>query len=344
MRKDDVFGVPTMKCVTKDMPTMLLVNPHSRRGRRAFEEYRHELGDAVNLVDAALTETPEDMGSRMRQGLRQGVARFVVGGGDGTLSQAADVLIGTPGILGVLPLGTGNTFSHGLGLPRDTAELVKILAEGPLARYDVGLAVKDDQQKVFLNSLTMGFSERLVELLSRENKDRLGYAAWIIEFRHALARTPTMDVLLTWPDHSDRFFTRQLVLVNGRTIAAGISATPTSSGQDGLLEVFRLGDPSLLSIVRLGIKLLTGRLLTDREAHYAAMTEIAIDTRPPLPVNIDGEIWLTPPLTCRVIPGALWVITPSSGGQSPDRWPLVTRTLGGPRSLMPRVRPYSAKP
>ncbi len=332
-----------MKSVTPELPTVLLVNPHSRRGHQVFHEYREELGQRLNLVDAALTQSPDDMAERIRHGLDRHVVRFIVGGGDGTLSQAADILADTEGILGVLPLGTGNTFSHGLGLPQSPRELAKLLTEGPISRYDVGVAVKGNQRKVFLNSLTMGFSEQLVELLSRESKDRLGYLAWIVEFRRALHRTPTMDVRLSWPHGGDAFLTRQLVVVNGRTIAAGIAATPASSGQDGLLEVFRLGGPSFLSMLRLGTKLLTGRLLTDREAHYTAVTEISIETHPALPVNIDGEIWLESPISCRVNPGALWVIAPSSQGQSPHRWPLVTRTLGGPRPLMPRIRHYSAR-
>lgn len=330
----------SMKLVTPDLPTILLVNPASRRGGHTFEDFRASLGQSLNLVDAAMTTSVSDMQRRIQTGLNQGVLRFIIGGGDGTISQAADILAGSPGILGVLPLGTGNTFSHGLGVSLPHDELVALMTEGPVVRHDLGLAIKGDQKKAFLNSLTMGFSERLVELLSRERKDSLGYFAWIVEFRRALARTPVMQVRLTWDDGQDTYETRQLLVVNGRTIAAGIAATPASSGQDGLLEVFRLGNASLLSILRLGTKLLTGRLLTDQEAHYRAVTHIAIETDPALPVNIDGEIWLEPPLSCRVLPAALWVITPSAG-KHPRRWPLVAQTIAAPRALMPRVRHYS---
>lgn len=330
--------------MTPELPTLLLVNPRSRRGSQTFQRIVSDLANRLNLVDQALTDSAEDQTNRIRRGLDQGIRRFIIGGGDGTLSAAADVLVGSDGILGVLPLGTGNTFSHGLGLPSRWQALCHLLAEGKVARYDVGLAEKDGGQRVFLNSLTMGFSEQLVELLTREAKDRFGYLAWIVEFRRALARTPTLQIKLSWPEGQDSFLTRQLVVVNGRTIAAGISATPISSGQDGLLEVFRLGGPSLFSIVRLGTHLLAGHLLTDREAHYTALTEVTVETTPPLPVNIDGEIWHTPPLTCRVLPAALPVIVPTHQGTVPDRWPLLTRTLGGTRALLPRIRTYTGRP
>ncbi len=307
--------------LTPSIPTLLLVNPESRHGRAQFSRYRDLLQDALNLVDAALTTSRRDMEARIKQGLSNDVRRIVVGGGDGTLSCAADCLAGTDGMLGVLPLGTGNTFAHGLTLPASPSELVKLLAQGPVARYDVGLAVKDSESTKFLNSVTMGFSERLVALLTRESKDRLGYVAWIAEFRQALANTPPLSITLRWPGGGDTFETRQLVVVNGRTVAAAISPTPASSGQDGLLEVFRLGDPSLLSILRTGTKLLTGRLLTDKDARYRTVDEVTVDAAPRMPVTIDGDTWLTPPLTCRVLPSALWIIAPQAFGQARRQWP-----------------------
>lgn len=333
----------TPRQVSPDLPTILLVNPVSRRGTVQFARFRDALHASLNLVDAALTASADDMAQRIRQGLNTQIIRFVIGGGDGTLSRAADLLANTTGILGVLPLGTGNTFSHGLGLPSSREALVSLLAEGPLARYDVGLAEKEQHTKVFLNSLTMGFSERIVELLERETKERLGYAAWILEFRRALTMTPTLTIHLSWPGGEDHFLTRQLVVVNGRTIAASISATPESSAQDGLLEVFRLGGPALFSIIRLGTKLLMGQLLTDQQSHYQALTDLTFSADPALPVNIDGDLWHAPPLRCRVLPGALRVISPSASGQSPRRWPLVTRALGSPRIVLPHVGSYSAQ-
>ncbi len=325
------MGRISMLSATPKMATLLLVNPDSRLGAKLYPHYLGLLKSAVNLVDAGFTHSQHDMAGRIREGLEGGVRRFIIGGGDGTLSAAADVLADTDAVLGILPLGTGNTFSRGLGLPATAPKLVHLLAQGPLARYDLGVARKDSRQTMFLNSLTMGFSERLVELLTRESKNRLGHLAWIMEFRQALAATPTLTIKIGWPGGSDEYETRQLVVVNGRTIAAGITATPQSSGQDGLLEIFRLGAPSLSSIFKLGAKLLAGRLLSDSEAHYRMLPEVTIDSNPALPASIDGDIWLSPPLQCRVLPAALWVISPIHSTPSPDRWPLVAQTLGAPR-------------
>lgn len=322
------------------MPTLLLVNPHSRRGRQYFDRYRQLLANALNLVDWSLTESRQHMTDRIQQGLNDGITRFIIGGGDGTLSAAADVLAGTSGVLGVLPLGTGNTFFYGLGLPLAPHELVPILSNGTMSLFDVGVAQKEQESTVFLNSLTMGFSERLVELLRRESKARLGHWAWAVEFRRALKDTPTIHIELTWPGGHDQYDTRQLVVVNGRTLAARIAATPHSSAQDGLLEVFRLGGPSFLSVVRLSTILLLGRLPSDHQAHYHTLTTLDLECDPMLPVDIDGDIWLSPPLRCRVWPGALRVISRHMTGPGPRRWPFITQAVEPPRAHAAPANPY----
>ncbi|PSR22806.1 MAG: diacylglycerol kinase [Sulfobacillus acidophilus] len=328
--------------VSPDIPTALLVNAKSRRGRQFFAEYEARCQQSLRLVRSQLTESRDAMERELEWARHRGIRRIIVGGGDGTLSFAANSLVNTDAVMGVLPLGTGNTFAHGLGLPGSPSELVRLLAQGPVAAYDVGLASNGSKQTVILNSLTLGFSERLVELLSQDRKSRWGYLAWTMEVRRALKNTPVLHVHLSWPTGQESYTTRQLVVVNGRTVAAGISATPLSSAQDGLLEVFRLGGPSVTSMAWLSLKLLIGTLLTDRQAHYHAVPEVTIHTHPAVTASIDGDIWLTPPIHCRVLPQALWVISPHKAGPStPKRWPLATRTVGAPGRILPLPSSYA---
>jgi len=328
--------------VNPDIPTLLLVNGNARRGQDAFSSVHRALAARVRLLGAHLVTSPADMIRHIREGLQAGVRRFVVGGGDGTLSSAADVLHSTPGILGVLPLGTGNTFWHGLGLPAGLDQQLDFLAQGSVVRLDLGLAETPAGTKVFLNTLTLGVSERLVEMLTREAKSRFGYGAWVMEFHQALRRTPPFRVELTYPDLVEHFHTRQLVVVNGRTIAAGIAASPTSSAQDGLLEVFRLGGPAWGSMLAVGIRLVSGHLLTALEARYHQTSRVHIRTEPTMPLNIDGEIWQETPVSCRVLPRSLAVIAPAIDEDRPRRWPVVMRTIGPGRRLFSHAQPPRA--
>ncbi|MDA8192819.1 MAG: diacylglycerol kinase family protein [Thermaerobacter sp.] len=326
-------------------PTVLLVNPASRHGRTAFEQYRARLARQLNLVEAAMPPGQEALTEAILEGLARGVTRFVVGGGDGTLGLAAALLKQSAGVLGVLPLGTGNTFALGLNMPTQADAIVDVLAKGRVMRYDVAEAQAQGECRVFLNSLTVGVSERLVELLTPDAKRRWGWLAWPVNVRKAMRATAPFGVRLQWSGGREEYVTRQLAVVNGRTLAGPVMPTPHSSGRDALLEVFRLGGASEWSLIRVTVRLLQGKLLKARDARYMMVSEVTIDTVPRVPVDIDGEVWRAPPVTCRVLPGVLAVITPDAPGSTAHRWPMATRALGvKPRSLVPGQHPAGYGP
>src|SRR6185436_11194464 len=64
----------------------------------------------------------------------------VVAGGDGTIRDAAERLIGSGVPMAIVPAGTGNVFAAALGVPRGTAGAVELIATGRPAPVDVGLA------------------------------------------------------------------------------------------------------------------------------------------------------------------------------------------------------------
>ena len=67
-----------------------------------------------------------------RDAVSRGFDAVAVGGGDGTLSSAAEVLSGGRVPLGVLPLGTLNHFARDLGVPANLGEAARIIARrGP---------------------------------------------------------------------------------------------------------------------------------------------------------------------------------------------------------------------
>lgn len=302
-----------------EAPTWLVVNPQARRGREGFERARQWLNRAVNLTGAFLPASPQEMQQLLRQAVEQGVRRVVVGGGDGTLSRAADVLQGTDVALAVLPLGTGNTFAWGIGLPPIFHEWLAVVSEGQVARFDLGEAQSAGRRKVFLNTATIGVSERLVELLTPEAKRRLGWLAWPLAFRRALASTPAIWVELDYGTERDHFWTRQLVVANGRTVAGPIVAARDASAQDGWLEVFSLGGPSPWGMARSTLHVLCGRQLGVLDSHYHKATAFALHSAPPVPLDIDGDVWETTPVAFRILPQALKVLVPGvqEGGSRP---------------------------
>jgi diacylglycerol kinase family enzyme len=76
---------------------------------------RHALGQ----LEVEFTRGPRDAERIAREGVRAGVERVIVAGGDGTLSEVVTGLLsadlGGYAKVGVLPLGTGGDFTRTLG-------------------------------------------------------------------------------------------------------------------------------------------------------------------------------------------------------------------------------------
>jgi diacylglycerol kinase family enzyme len=114
----------------------------------------------------------------------QGVGRVAVYGGDGTLSEAANGLLGRDLPLVVLPGGTVNVLAHELGLPRDPA-LAALAALGGTVR-----AIHPGRigPRAFLLMAGFGFDGLAVQLVSPRMKAALGRAAYVWAGWRALRR------------------------------------------------------------------------------------------------------------------------------------------------------------
>lgn len=302
-------GAEVPRRTAPNWPTWLVVNGRSRSGAVGYDHWTQRLDRVLNLVGSSLVRSPEEFQETVVEARSHGVRRLVVGGGDGTLSTAADALRDDPDtVLGVIPLGTGNTFFAGLGLPYDPERLIRALAEGPVAAVDVGEAVANNERRIFLNSASIGISSLLVQLLREGAKQRFGIWAWPIEMTRTLNVAPQFHVTLTYPDGRESYATRQLVVANGPTIAGRLRVTRGASNQDGLLEVFRMGGPSMGALLRTTWHLCRGQLLRTHHARYRAVREVHIDTDVPMPVDLDGDLWRPTPIYCRVLPKALHVL------------------------------------
>jgi len=118
----------------------LVVNVASRRGARHYRRVRELLADGLELVEVRPVAQPDQLPAALGAALYSGAELVVVGGGDGTLSEAAHQLAHRDRCLGVLPLGTTNNFARGLRVPLNLAGAVRTLTTGRVAEIDLGYA------------------------------------------------------------------------------------------------------------------------------------------------------------------------------------------------------------
>ena len=132
------------------MPTdsrwRVIVNPASGRpdggaGWRAIDAALRDAGIAFDVVH---TERPGHGSELARAALVEGCRRIAVAGGDGSVNEAVQGIMGA-GLadtrevtLAVIPTGTGNDWARTLGIGRRPAGIAQALARGRTMLHDVG--------------------------------------------------------------------------------------------------------------------------------------------------------------------------------------------------------------
>ncbi|MEO8362416.1 MAG: diacylglycerol kinase family protein [Vicinamibacteria bacterium] len=234
----------------------------------------------------------------------------VLGGGDGTLSTGAAVLIGTSKPMGVLPLGTLNHFAKDLGIPLDLGGAAKVIALGHSVAIDVG----EVNGHVFLNNSSIGLYPSAVDERD-ELRHREGGGKLVAMFHAAvdvMRRFPLLDVIVTSGDSTAALRVPFVFVGNNRYDMSLFSLGKRQSLQEGELGLYFTQTAGRLGILRLAFLALVGRMRQDRDFHYMTLKAVEIRTRKrSLRVSMDGEVvHMTSPIRYSIKPGALRVLTP----------------------------------
>lgn len=247
----------------------------------------------------------------------------VVMGGDGTLNEAANGLMGTDTALATLPGGSTNVFARTIGLPNDPVEATGVLLDALAADSirPVGLGAVNGRGFLFHTGL--GFDAAVVEQVERRSSLKryaghplfvyAGFATW---FRHYDHSRPRMAVRLPDGRTVDDAYLTIVLNTSPYTYLGnrGLDLTPEATLDTGLsVVVVRTMDfAKTLALVASGIG--SGRLLrSSRHALVAHdLTELEITGHGPFPYQVDGDfLGQTEALHFEHRPDALRLVVPA---------------------------------
>jgi diacylglycerol kinase family enzyme len=261
--------------------------------------------------------------ARLARGAANAGTEVVVAlGGDGTLNEAANGLVGTDTALATLPGGSTNVFARTIGLPNDPIEATGVLLDSLAARHIRKIGLGSASGRYFLFHIGLGFDAAVVEQVERRGslKRWAGhplflYAAVDTWLRHYDRSRPRFSVSFPNGDViEDGYFgiclntdpytflgNRPLHLAPAATLDAGLSMVTLRTLR--LPSVARAGGTALLR----GAGLTTNRHLDVRHD----VPEIVIRAATPLPHQVDGDyIGTVDELRSRHVPDALGLVVP----------------------------------
>jgi diacylglycerol kinase (ATP) len=169
---------------------LLLYNPLSgpRRSKRVVEvEAAGSVLRAAGVENrAAATQGPGDATEQVKQAIALGYDTIVACGGDGTVHDTLQGLVGSDVALGVIPLGTANALAHDLGVPLSPTAAARALFHGRPRRVSAGrLEYMDFSGKASCRYFTVaagiGVDAHLFYKLNPVAKRHLGMLAYYLQ-------------------------------------------------------------------------------------------------------------------------------------------------------------------
>jgi diacylglycerol kinase family enzyme len=152
-------------------------------------------------IDAETRETlaPGSAGKLAEEAARSGCDTIIACGGDGTVHEVLQSVVGTDVALGVIPLGTANALAADLGLHTSPVQAIRQLLAAQSVRVSVGrISYRNDAGKIdaryFTVAAGVGPDALFLSRLDAGLKRRFGYLLYLVE------------VLRVWATHSFPLF------------------------------------------------------------------------------------------------------------------------------------------
>jgi YegS/Rv2252/BmrU family lipid kinase len=252
------------------------------------------------------TERPGHARELAAEAVKAGMDMVVAAGGDGTVNEIVQALAGQSTVLGVLPIGTVNVWAREMGIPLRLSQARELLISGVRRRVDLGRA----GSHYFLLMAGIGFDAEVARRV-----DRGPLARWGLKLLDYAATASYMGVTQrpahVWMRLDGRRRTTDALMVligNTRLYGGAFRIARDAIADDGLLDVVIIGGGGTLARLGLLARALARRRSLGPRVRYERCRTIRLESSIPLPVQIDGEVIGTLPMTFSVAPHALSVI------------------------------------
>jgi len=317
---------------------VLIRNPGARRppsdeALRGPLEALEAAGWATRVAD---TIGPGDGQRLASEAAASGASVVVACGGDGTVNEVLNGLVGTEAALAVLPSGTANVWAVEAGVPNDPEPALSLVETGRRVRVDSGMfQLGADAPRHFLLLCSVGLDADVVRAMEGRSKlkRRLGRAAFALPATRALLGARAVPTTIAAGSQERRGTLSMAVIGNSRLYGGITRITDGAVMDDGLLDLVTFSGGVSASVERRVIErmvqlswAMSGSLSTQRHKSVGYLRASSFELRPegPLPVQVDGEfageagpesilrVWADPASVTVVVPDRRNPLFPSS--------------------------------
>jgi diacylglycerol kinase family enzyme len=231
----------------------------------------------------------------------------VAAGGDGTIAEVANGLMGSRARLGVIPLGTANVLAHELALPFAPRAVAAALAFGRTRLLWPGVARGAAGSRLFVQMLGVGFDAQVVHRLPFPLKRVLGRGAYVVQSLRETARYTFPPVRLRIDGVETE--AASVVISKGRLYGGSFLLAPEARPADPGFSVVLFGCGGSGAALMYGAALPVGLLGRAPGVRHVRARRVEVVGNAPIPVQADGDAAGFTPLSIADAAGPIEVVT-----------------------------------
>jgi len=225
-----------------------------------------------------------------REIIRKEIAEFdpglvVAAGGDGTVNLAAELILNTGKILGILPTGSGNGLAKDLKIPQlNVNAALETLLDPNIRRIDTLSA----NGKFFMHICDLGFNAHVVKLFNKtRNRGLLSYIRFSIReffkyktFRYQIVTDRTMKKGIAF----------MITIANSNQFGSNLTINPDGEMDDGEFEIIIIKRFPRKQIFSILFRLMTRKINFSPYTIVLKARQAVIVTKKSKTLQYDGEI------------------------------------------------------
>ena len=288
---------------------MVISNPAScgEKDRKAIPDIQRELRENGIRCSFFMSQYPGYAEELSRRAKQDGFQMVVACGGDGTIHEVVNGIIGTDIILGIIPMGRGRDLAENFGIDRNITSAIRNISRGSSRYIDV-VGVNGD--RYYLGVGGVGFDSEVNKWVNQGLQFIKGRFVYTIA---SLMKIPGFKFKSVRVEFDNGSIDGEILLVafgNTRSYGGGMYITPNAEMDDGLLDICLIEKLSKLKLLYMFHKVFKGTHLQVAGVKSYRSKCIAVSSHTSLDLYGDGEFICKTPFTLEVIPKAIRVVVP----------------------------------
>ena len=217
------------------------------------------------------------------EAVHDGIDTVVAVGGDGTVNEVAQALVGTDTNLGIIPAGSGNGFSRHLHIPIHTKRAIEVINKKDITKVDT-CSVNDH---FFINVAGIGFDAKIAYLTKHNNQ-----RGFLPYFKATMKESLNVE-------HADLEIYADDQVIKGRYISAIVAnasrygyqftVAPKADIMDGIFDITLIKEAPVYRYFMSAYRFLNKTVDRSRLVDTVKASKITIKSKKPIHFHVDGE-------------------------------------------------------